>query len=130
MVTKGATGNGECTAKLLSDHGTEAAIADVQDEYQAICCRTNRCLEFDIHCHVTNKDHIQNAGKLDITVNNAGIADLHKPPITENEKADFERVLAVNVTGAFLGMKHSARVMIPLAPPRTLTRAQNTRLWG
>lgn len=45
--------------------------------------------------------------------NNAGIADENKPRIIDNEKADFERVLSINVTGVFLGIKHAARVMIP-----------------
>lgn len=45
--------------------------------------------------------------------NNAGIVDTNKPRIIDNEKSDFERVLSINVTGVFLGMKHAARVMIP-----------------
>lgn len=45
--------------------------------------------------------------------NNAGIVDPYKARIIDNEKTDFERVLNVNVTGVFLGMKHAARVMVP-----------------
>ena len=46
-------------------------------------------------------------------LNNAGVMDDDKPRIIDNEKADFERVMSVNVTGVFLGIKHAARVMIP-----------------
>ncbi|KAK6147283.1 hypothetical protein DH2020_018195 [Rehmannia glutinosa] len=53
-------------------------------------------------------------GKLDIMFNNAGTVDGLKPRIIDNEKTDFERVLSVNVTGVFLGMKHAARVMVPM----------------
>ncbi|GLT94755.1 hypothetical protein SLE2022_124810 [Rubroshorea leprosula] len=45
--------------------------------------------------------------------NNAGIVDENKPRIIDNEKSHFERVLSVNVTGVFLGIKHAARVMVP-----------------
>lgn len=46
-------------------------------------------------------------------INNAGLVDPIKALIMDNEKIDFERVLSVNVTGVFLGMKHASRVMIP-----------------
>ncbi|KAL8039804.1 hypothetical protein ABFX02_10G060100 [Erythranthe guttata] len=47
--------------------------------------------------------------------NNAGTLDDPKPRIADNKKSDFERVLRVNLTGVFLGMKHAARVMVPAA---------------
>lgn len=119
-MTGGATGIGECTARLFTKHGAKVAIADVQDELgQSVASQLDSSKY--IHCDVTNEDHIRSAvdetvaafGKLDIMFNNAGIADPPKPRIADNEKSDFERVLAVNVTGVFLGMKHAARVMIP-----------------
>ncbi|GKV26695.1 hypothetical protein SLEP1_g35949 [Rubroshorea leprosula] len=45
--------------------------------------------------------------------NNAAIVDKMKSRIIDNEKSDFERVLSVNVTGVFLGIKHAARIMVP-----------------
>ncbi|KAK1311159.1 Momilactone A synthase [Acorus calamus] len=44
--------------------------------------------------------------------NNAGTIDPYSP-LAETEKSRFERVLAVNLTGSFLGTKHAARVMVP-----------------
>ncbi|XP_024962002.1 secoisolariciresinol dehydrogenase-like [Cynara cardunculus var. scolymus] len=46
--------------------------------------------------------------------NNAAIMHPNKDRIIDNEKTDFEQVLSVNVTGVFLGMKHAARVMLPV----------------
>ncbi|KAD3337357.1 hypothetical protein E3N88_32877 [Mikania micrantha] len=74
-----------------------------------------------VHCDVTDEEDVKNAidtaitayGKLDIMLNNAGIVGPNKPQIIDNEKSDFERVLSVDVTGVFLGMKHAARVMVP-----------------
>ncbi|XP_057505753.1 secoisolariciresinol dehydrogenase-like [Actinidia eriantha] len=122
VITGGASGIGGCTAKLFANHGAKVVIADVQDELghsvredigQSNCTY--------VHCDVSNEEHIRNVvdkavdiyGKLDIMFNNAGITGPHKPRIIDNEKADFERVLAINVTGVFLGMKHAARVMVP-----------------
>ncbi|KAL3536062.1 hypothetical protein ACH5RR_004523 [Cinchona calisaya] len=122
LITGGASGIGECTAKLFSQHGAKVAIADIQDELGRSLAETLGSSNTTyIHCDVTNEDHIKNAvnktvatyGKLDIMFNNAGIADQNKARIIDNEKADFERVLKINVTGVFLGMKHAARVMVP-----------------
>ncbi|WVZ14731.1 hypothetical protein V8G54_012297 [Vigna mungo] len=52
-------------------------------------------------------------GKLDIMVNNAATIDDAKPIILDNDVAEFERVVRVNLIGPFLGTKHAARVMIP-----------------
>ncbi|CAA3001509.1 secoisolariciresinol dehydrogenase-like [Olea europaea subsp. europaea] len=122
LITGGASGIGECTAKLFSQHGAKVVIADVQDELgHSVVEAIGPINSTYIHCDVTNEDDVKNAvdktvsiyGKLDIIFNNAGIADPNKPRIIDNEKADFERVLSVNVTGVFLCMKHAARVMVP-----------------
>lgn len=122
LITGGASGIGEYTAKVFTEHGAKVVIADVQDE---LGHSVNEALGQKnctyVHCDVTNEDHIKDAvdktvstyGKLDIMFNNAGIADPNKPRIVDNKKSDFERVLSVNVTGVFLGMKHAARVMVP-----------------
>ena len=48
-------------------------------------------------------------GRLDILVNNAGITK--RIPITEMPLSDFESVMAVNVRGVFLGIKHALPLM-------------------
>ncbi|KAH6762161.1 hypothetical protein C2S52_019594 [Perilla frutescens var. hirtella] len=122
LVTGGAAGIGESTAKLFSKHGAKVAIVDVQDELgHSVIKQIGPSNSTYIHCDVTNEDDVRNAvdktvstyGKLDIMFNNAGIADPHNLRIVDSEKQDFERVLAVNVTGVFQGMKQAARVMIP-----------------
>ncbi|KAK7396728.1 hypothetical protein VNO78_17886 [Psophocarpus tetragonolobus] len=122
LITGGASGIGKRTAQVFAQHGAKVVIADIQDQLghsvaqsigPSICCY--------VHCDVTDENQIKNAvdkavltyGKLDIMFNNAGIADPNKNRIIDNDKADFERVLSVNVTGVFLGMKHAAQVMIP-----------------
>ncbi|XP_019195765.1 PREDICTED: secoisolariciresinol dehydrogenase-like [Ipomoea nil] len=123
LITGGASGIGKCTAKLFSEHGAKVAIADIQEDLGSAVVDSlgGPSNSTYLHCDVTNEEHVRNAvdktvetfGKLDIMFANAGIADDNKPRIADNAKADFERVLSVNVTGVFLGMKHAARVMVP-----------------
>ncbi|XP_071720757.1 secoisolariciresinol dehydrogenase-like [Rutidosis leptorrhynchoides] len=122
LITGGASGIGECTAKLFAKHGAKVVIADIQDHLgHTVCDVIGSTNSMYIHCDVTNEDGVKNAvdnavktfGKLDIMFNNAGIVDVNKPRIMDTEKVDFERVISVNVTGVFLGMKHAARVMVP-----------------
>ncbi|XVF76136.1 hypothetical protein PTKIN_Ptkin13bG0241800 [Pterospermum kingtungense] len=123
LITGGASGIGESTAKLFVRHGAKVLIADVQDGLG-----NSLCAELGIpdsicytHCDVTCETDVEKAvdlavskyGKLDIMFNNAGIAgDLEWRAIA-SDAADFKKVLDVNVYGGFLGAKHAARVMIP-----------------
>ncbi|KAI3826298.1 hypothetical protein L1987_00344 [Smallanthus sonchifolius] len=122
LITGGANGLGECTAKLFAKHGAKIILADIQCELghvvsEAIGSANSRF----VHCDVSKEEDVKNTvdiavktyGKLDIVFNNAGILDPTKASITDNKKEDFDRVLSVNVTGVFLGMKHAARVMVP-----------------
>ncbi|XP_017982409.1 PREDICTED: momilactone A synthase, partial [Theobroma cacao] len=84
-----------------------------------------------VHCDVTKEKDVENAvnaaisqyGKLDIMLNNAGIIEVPKPNILDNDKSDFERVLNVTLVGAFLGTKHAARVMKPASRGSIITTA-------
>lgn len=121
LITGGASGIGECTAKTFVNHGAKVIIADVQDDLaHSVVESIGPANCTFIHCDVTVEDQIKNAvekaiatyGKLDIMFNNAGIADENKARIIDNTKEDFERVLSVNVTGVFLGIKHASQPMI------------------
>jgi NAD(P)-dependent dehydrogenase (short-subunit alcohol dehydrogenase family) len=121
LITGGASGIGECTARVFAHHGAKVVIADIQDELGRSVCESIGPNCIYVHCDVTDESQVKNAvdkatathGKLDIMFNNAGIADENKQRIIDNSKVDFERVLSVNVTGVFLGIKHAAQVMIP-----------------
>ncbi|GMN39495.1 hypothetical protein TIFTF001_008723 [Ficus carica] len=121
LITGGASGIGECTARVFAHHGAKLVIADIQDDLgHSVSESIGQTNSKYVHCDVTDESQVKNAvdeavktyGKLDIMFNNAGIADENKTRIMDNEKADFERVLSVNVTGVFLGIKHAAQAMI------------------
>ncbi|XXG85438.1 hypothetical protein AAC387_Pa11g0513 [Persea americana] len=139
LITGGASGIGEYTAKLFCLHGAKVVIADIQDELgHSVCKDLGTSVASFIHCEVTNETDVQNAvdytitthGKLDIMFNNAGISDPRKRSILENDVADFERVLRTNITGAFLGTKHAARVMIPAGHGSIISTASVSSVIG
>uniref|UniRef100_A0A5B6ZX52 Putative secoisolariciresinol dehydrogenase-like n=1 Tax=Davidia involucrata TaxID=16924 RepID=A0A5B6ZX52_DAVIN len=122
LITGGASGIGEYTARLFSKHGAKVVIADIQDKLaQSVCKDLNPKSASFVHCDVTKEMDVENAvntavakhRKLDIMFNNAGIVGVAKPNILDNKMAEFEQVINVNLVGAFLGTKHAARVMIP-----------------
>ncbi|KAJ4705339.1 secoisolariciresinol dehydrogenase-like [Melia azedarach] len=139
MITGGASGMGACTAKVFSQHGAKVVIADIQDELgHSVVEKLGNTNSSYMHCDVTNESHIRNAidetvakhGKLDIMFNNAGIVGKDKSQIMDNDMADFERVLSVNVTGVFLGIKHAARVMIPARSGSIISTASVASVLG
>ncbi|CAL0323867.1 unnamed protein product [Lupinus luteus] len=122
LITGGARGIGACMAKLFCKHGAKVVIADIRDQLgQALVEEIGTEFASYVHCDVSKEKDVENAvnttiskyKKLDILVNNAVIIDDAKPSIVDNDVADFERNLSVNLTGPFLGTKHAARVMIP-----------------
>lgn len=124
LVTGGATGIGESIVRLFNKHGAKVCIVDIQDNRgQELCSSlSNEVSVCYFHCDVTVEDDVSRAvdftvdkfGSLDIIVNNAGISGPPCPDIRNVELSAFEKVFDVNVKGVFLGMKHAARVMIPL----------------
>lgn len=130
LVTGGARGIGESIARVFTKHGAKVIIADILDDLgRTVCQNIGVEMVSFIHCDVCIESDIERAvnftiekhGKLDIMINNAAIAGDLKLNILENEVSDFERVLSVNVTGVFLGIKHAARVMIPACAGSIIT---------
>ncbi|KAF7848172.1 hypothetical protein BT93_L2226 [Corymbia citriodora subsp. variegata] len=122
VITGGAGGIGESTARLFSKHGARVIIADIRDHLgKSVCMDLGPETASFVHCDVSIESDVENAivtavdkyGKLDIMVNDAAICDPPKANILDNDKADFERVVSVNLTGVFLGTKRAAQAMIP-----------------
>jgi NAD(P)-dependent dehydrogenase (short-subunit alcohol dehydrogenase family) len=114
LVTGAASGIGLATAQRLAREGAVAVVTDVQDEAgeeaAAAIGRGGGQAAF-LHLDVTDEDGwrtvvervLADHGHLDVLVNNAGLGDL--APIEETELSDWERTIAIDQTGVFLGMK-------------------------
>jgi len=121
VVTGGALGIGRETCLLLAKEGAKVAITDVLDkEGQELAneiTKSGGVAKF-WHLDVSDEKEVEKVyaevfkefGKLDATVNNAGIAGADKPTheLTENE---WDATMNVNVKGVFFCTKHAIPYM-------------------
>ncbi|KAH6798281.1 Rossmann-fold superfamily protein [Perilla frutescens var. hirtella] len=122
IITGGAGGIGEATVRLFAAQGAKVIIADVDDDLGNSLANSLSTQVTYVHCDVSSEKEIEalinwavsEYGKLDILFNNAGILgdqSKHKS-ILDFDAGEFDRVMAVNVRGTALGMKHASRAMI------------------
>lgn len=120
LVTGGSRGQGEAEARLLAASGAAVLIGDVLDsEGEALVAALGAegLAARYVHLDVTDSKSWDDAmatlrewrGRLDILVNNAGI--INRSIIANTDLDAWERVLKVNLTGAFLGIKAAAGLM-------------------
>lgn len=120
LVTGAASGIGRATAKRLAAEGATVAVTDVQDalgEEAVAEIGAAGGKAFFLHQDVTDEDGwrevvervVAEQGRLDVLVNNAGMGDL--APIEETTLEDYERTIAIDQTGVFLGMKTCAEAL-------------------
>jgi 3-oxoacyl-[acyl-carrier protein] reductase len=118
LVTGAARGIGQAIADRLADNGSLVIYTDVNEAGAAMAARGHgaRALQLD----VTKPDEIAavierivaDHGQLDILVNNAGINTMaHRVTIDEFPRDEWDRILAVDLTGLYEMSKAVARVM-------------------
>lgn len=116
IITGAATGLGAAQAQALCAEGAKIVVGDIADE-------PGRKLESSIrkaggearyvHLNVTEESDWAAAvrltvdlyGRIDVLVNNAGIV-IPRVPIEKRTVEEWDRVMAVNIRGVFLGTKH------------------------
>ena len=120
LISGGARGMGAEEARLFAREGAKVVIGDVLDEpgrqTEAAINETGAECLF-VHLDVTSESDWQNAiaaavsrfGRLDILVNNAGISV--REGIEDLTEAQWERTMAINVKGVFLGTRATIPAM-------------------
>lgn len=120
VITGGASGIGEGTARRFVAEGAKVVIADMQvDAGQALADELGDAARFH-ETNVTSEDDVAGAvdmavaefGQLDIMFNNAGIVGV-VGPIAETPTDAWDNTISILLRGVFLGTKHAARVMMP-----------------
>lgn len=121
IVTGGASGIGEATARLFADHAARAVIiADVNDALgEQVAASIGGRARF-VHCDVTDEDQVRalvdatvrTHGTLDIMFGNAGIVSPADQTVLELDLSMLDRLVAVNVRGTAACVKHAARAMV------------------
>ena len=121
IITGAGRNIGEDTAKLFASEGAKVAVVDNHqgraDKVASEIVKTNGAAagfvadvssEKDVERLV--KDVTAKWGRIDILINNAAVAD--NKHILNCSKEDWDRVMAVTLTGPFLMSKHVAQQMI------------------
>ena len=119
LITGGARGQGEAEGRMFVAEGATVVLADVlDDEGRAAAAAIGPNASY-VPLDVRDADQwarvvdgiVAAHGALDVLVNNAGI--FPAGGLLKTTKEDYERVVAINQTGVFLGMQAAARVMMP-----------------
>jgi 3alpha(or 20beta)-hydroxysteroid dehydrogenase len=116
LITGGARGQGAEEGKVFAREGATVVLTDVLDE-QGERTAAESGVEYQ-HLDVTSEsewervvaDVVARHGKLDVLVNNAGIWMASK--IVSTDTAAYQRLIDINQTGVFLGMRAAAPAMI------------------
>lgn len=147
MVTGGVQGLGLAMVERFNEEGAKVAIADLQVERGEEVARSvdGAFIKMD----VTSPDSVKAGigkcvnefGQLDVMVNNAGI-ESKQTPFHESDNENWQRVIDVDLSGVFYGMKYALEQMVkqdggviintssvaglvgyPLIPPYTAAKA-------
>lgn len=116
VITGGARGQGAAHVERLAREGASVFACDVlHDEGGALAERLRSegldvtCRRLDVTETTAWQALVEEIGKVDVLINNAGI--IHVAPIAEQARGAWEATLAVNLTGAMLGIQAVAPTM-------------------
>jgi 3-oxoacyl-[acyl-carrier protein] reductase len=121
LITGAGSGMGRASAILFAEEGAKIAVADIdrkggqqtvelikQKGGDAIFVETDVSKASDVERMIkTTVDHF---GRLDILFNNAGLPML-PTPVEDIKEEQWDKVMAVNVKGIFLGCKYAIPVL-------------------
>jgi 3alpha(or 20beta)-hydroxysteroid dehydrogenase len=142
LISGAARGQGACEAKLFVREGAQVVLGDViDDEVNAVAADINSAdpgTAVAVHLDVTNADEwvaavgaaLSHFGGLHVLVNNAGITSERFGGLVDIEDMSLEAwngLLAVNLTGTFLGMRSAIPTMRSTVAP---LHAENPRATG
>ena len=121
VVTGGERGIGRAITDRLIEEGWTVVVAGIDDEaafYLERDYSENPKLRFS-HCDISDERSVDqlmrtvgsDLGRLDGLVLNAAIASPDRTPLEEIKLSDWQRVIDVNLTGAFLCAKHACHLL-------------------
>jgi NAD(P)-dependent dehydrogenase (short-subunit alcohol dehydrogenase family) len=122
FVTGAAGGIGRATALAFAREGAGVVVADVSEQGNQ---ETARMIEeaggraLAVRCDVTRSEDakaaldkaVETFGRLDVAFNNAGVEQPIMPAADLTEE-EWDRIVAINLRGVFLCMKHEIPLML------------------
>ncbi|GAA0399682.1 SDR family NAD(P)-dependent oxidoreductase [Paenibacillus motobuensis] len=121
IITGSAGGQGKAEAILFAKEGAKVVVTDVQEDKvnQVVAIiKENGGEAIGFYHNVASEDNwiqvvgdtVKAFGKVDILVNNAGVTS--DTSFIETSLEKWNKVIDINLTGTFLGMKHVIPVML------------------
>jgi len=124
VITGASSGNGREMARTFAEEGADVVVADVREEPRQGGEPTHELITEEqdvtaryVECDVTDREQLKDAmeaaekfGGVDVMVNNAGI--FRGDAFLEITEDEFDRLMAVNVKGTFLGAQVAGARMV------------------
>lgn len=124
IVTGSKRGIGLATGKILAGNGFRVIFSDISDLSEIgsfadeLAALPNEC--YYIKCDISNEADrkrlfasvIEREERIDVLVNNAGVAPLERRDLLETTEESFDRVLRINLKGTFFMCQQAARTML------------------
>ena len=141
IITGGGSGMGRVAAELFAREGAKVVVAEVTEEAgqdtartvteaggQATFVRADVSNEAEARAMV---DHaITTFGRVDVLYNNAGIMPAADHSVIDTDVATWDKVMAVNVRGVFLGCKYAIPHMVEQGSGSVINIASFVALLG
>jgi NAD(P)-dependent dehydrogenase (short-subunit alcohol dehydrogenase family) len=137
VITGGASGMGEATARLFVSEGARVLIGDLQDEKgEAVASSLGDACRY-LHADVSASEDVRALvagavsewGRLDVMYNNAGIGG-GEGSIVDCTEETFDRIIAVDLKAVWLGMKHAIPQMLRNGGGSIITTASVSAFMG
>jgi NAD(P)-dependent dehydrogenase (short-subunit alcohol dehydrogenase family) len=141
IITGGGSGMGRVAAETFAREGARVVVAEVTEEAgrdtartvaegggQATFVRADVSNEADARAMV---DHaLATFGRVDVLYNNAGIMPAADHSVIDTDVATWDKVMAVNVRGVFLGCKYAIPPMVEQGSGSVINVASFVALLG
>jgi 3alpha(or 20beta)-hydroxysteroid dehydrogenase len=136
LISGGARGMGESHARAMVAQGARVVIGDLLDaEGAQLAAELGSACTY-VHLDVTDRDQwagavqtaLERYGKLNVLVNNAGIANF--APIGQYTAQQWDTIIAINLTGVFNGINASVEALKASAPSSIINISSTAGLQG
>lgn len=136
IVTGGGSGIGAAIAQRFKAAGANVLVADISPEAEALtqewgCAYRHTDVGNPAEMAALCEEAITRFGKLDIMVNNAGIASGH--PLADADEARAQKFWRVHILGVTMGIKEAAARMTPggsIINISSITAVRGFLQWG
>ena len=136
LISGGARGMGASHARAMVAHGAKVVLGDILDaDGEALAAELGDAAAY-VHLDVTNRNDwdaavataLERFGKLNVLVNNAGIANF--APIGEYTPEQWDTIIAINLTGVFNGINAAVDALKAGAPSSIINISSTAGIQG